>query len=139
MKVCITCPSIKEESGRKYANAIKAVFPSGHKNSYTTKQMNDFNDARYNQEKTYVEDHDLPYLEGSTEDEFRSEFYGFIKDFINNGEIDEKDKPSIREFFMDYIERLALNGVKEVKNEKNLNSAVAHLDRHPLYHYNKQK
>ena len=49
------------------------------------------------------------------------------------------DKYAINEFLMDYIERLALNGVEKVRNDKNVNSAIAHLDRRPLYHYNKQK
>ena len=27
-----------------------------------------------------------------------------------------------------FLERLALNGIKEVRNDKNVNSAIAHLD-----------
>ena len=73
------------------------------------------------------------YFEGSSEKEFKDDFHGFIKDFIENGDINEIDKSAINELLIDDIERLALNGVKEVRNDKNVNSAIAHLDRRPLY------
>ena len=80
--------------------------------------MNNFNDKRYDQEKFKTISRGRPYFEGSSEKEFN-----------------EVDKSAINEFLIDYIERLALNGVKEVRNDKN----IAHLYRRPLYHYNKQK
>jgi len=130
---------LKEENGEKYANAIKVIFPNGSDHNYSTEQMNDFNDKRYDQEKLKTINRGKPYFEGSSEEEFKDDFHGFIKDFIENGDINEDDKYAINEFLMDYIERLALNGVEEVRNDKNVNSAIAHLDRRPLYHYNKQK
>lgn len=101
--------------------------------------MNNFNDKRYDQEKFKTISRGKPYFEGSSEKEFKDDFHGFIKDFIENGDINEIDKSAINELLIDDIERLALNGVKEVRNDKNVNSAIAHLDRRPLYHYNKQK
>lgn len=130
---------LKEENGEKYANAIKAIFPNGSDHKYSTDQMNNFNDKRYDQEKLKTISRGRPYFEGSSEKEFKDDFHSFIKDFIENGDINEVDKSVINEFLINYIERLALNDVKEVRNDKNVNSAIAHLDRRPLYHYNKQK
>ena len=130
---------LKEENGEKYANVIKVIFPNGSDHNYSTDQMNNFNDKRYNQEKFKTISRGKPYFEGSSEKEFKDDFHGFIKDFIENGDINEIDKSAINELLIDDIERLALNGVKEVRNDKNVNSAIAHLDRRPLYHYNKQK
>ena len=113
---------LKEENGEKYANAIKVIFPNGSDHNYSTDQMNNFNDKRYYQEKFKTISRGRPYFEGSSEKE-----------------LNEVDKSAINEFLIDYIERLALNGVKEVRNDKNVNSAIAHLDRRPLYHYTKQK
>ena len=113
---------LKEENGEKYANAIKVIFQNGSDHNYSTDQMNNFNDKRYNQEKFKTISRGRPYFEGSSEKEFN-----------------EVDKSAINEFLIDYIERLALNGVKEVRNDKNVNSAIAHLDRRSLYHYNRQK
>jgi hypothetical protein len=130
---------LKEENGEKYAYAINAIFPNGSDHKYSTDQMINFNDKRYNQEKLKTISRGRPYFEGSSEKEFKDDFHGFIKDFIENGDINEVDKSTINEFLINYIERLALNDVKEVRNDKNVNSAIAHLDRRPLYHYNKQK
>jgi hypothetical protein len=130
---------LKEENGEKYAYAINAIFPNGSDHKYSTDQMINFNDKRYNQEKLKTISCGRPYFEGSSEKEFKDDFHGFIKDFIENGDINEVDKSTINEFLINYIERLALNDVKEVRNDKNVNSAIAHLDRRPLYHYNKQK
>lgn len=130
---------LKEENGEKYANAIKVIFPNGSDHNYIKDQMNNFNDKRYDQEKFKTISRGRPYFEGNSEEEFKDDFHGFIKDFIENGDINEDDKYAINEFLMDYIERMALNGVEEVRNDKNVNSAIAHLDRRPLYHYNKQK
>lgn len=113
---------LKEENGEKYANAIKVIFPNGSDHNYSTDQMNNFNDKRYYQEKFKTISRGRPYFEGSSEKEFN-----------------EVDKSAINEFLIDYIERLALNGVKEVRKDKNVNSAIAHLDRRSLYHYNRQK
>lgn len=113
---------LKEENGEKYANAIKVIFPNGSDHNYSTDQMNNFNNQHYYQEKFKTISRGRPYFEGSSEKEFN-----------------EVDRSAINEFLIDYIERLALNGVKEVRNDKNVNSAIAHLDRRPLYHYNKQK
>ena len=130
---------LKEENSKKYANAIKVIFQNGSDHNYSTDQMNNFNDKRYDQEKFKTISRGKPYFEGSSEKEFKDDFHGFIKDFIENGDINEIDKSAINELLIDDIERLALNGVKEVRNDKNVNSAIAHLDRRPLYHYNKQK
>jgi hypothetical protein len=130
---------LNEENGEKYAYAINAIFPNGSDHKYSTDQMINFNDKRYNQEKLKTISRGRPYFEGSSEKEFKDDFHGFIKDFIENGDINEVDKSTINEFLINYIERLALNDVKEVRNDKNVNSAIAHLDRRPLYHYNKQK
>ena len=113
---------LKEENGEKYANAIKVIFPNGSDHNYSTDQMNNFNDKRYYQEKFKTISRGRPYFEESSEKEFN-----------------EVDKSAINEFLIDYIERLALNGVKEVRKDKNVNSAIAHLDRRSLYHYNRQK
>ena len=128
---------LSEETGEKYANAIKVVFPSGTEHNYSDTQMHNFNDKRFEQEKHKTIVRGLPYFEGATEEEFRKEFNDFLNDFFDKGDIDKKDKTIIKEFFMDYIQRLALNDVKEVRNEKNIGAGLGRLNPCPLRHHQK--
>src|SRR5574344_2491018 len=83
---------LKEENGEKYANAIKVIFQNGSDHNYSTDQMNNFNDKRYDQEKFKTISRGRPYFEGGSEKKFKDDFHGFIKDFIENGDINEVDK-----------------------------------------------
>ena len=92
---------------------------------------------RFEQEKHKTIVRGLPYFEGATEEEFRKEFNDFLNDFFDKGDIDKKDKTIIKEFFMDYVQRLALNDVKEVRNEKNIGAGLGRLNPCPLRHHQK--
>ena len=78
------------------------------------------------------------YFEGKTEKEFRDEFWAEIQKFFNTNVLDKKNKQDITDYLIDYIDRLCLEHVEEVRNEKNVQGAIARLERKPLYHHNKQ-
>ena len=125
-----------EDTGTRYATAVKDEFTSGKR--LDTDSMHEFHDARFNKEKTITILRNKPYFEGKTEKEFRDEFWAEIQKFFNTNVLDKKNKQDITDYLIDYIDRLCLEHVEEVRNEKNVQGAIARLERNPLYRHNKQ-
>ena len=105
-----------EDTGTRYATAVKDEFTSGKK--LDTDSMHEFHDARFNKEKTTTILRNNPYFEGKTEKDFRDEFWAEIQKFFNTNVLDKKNKQDITDYLIDYIDRLCLEHVEEVRNEK---------------------
>ena len=105
-----------EDTGTRYATAVKDEFTSGKR--LDTDSMHEFHDARFNKEKTITILRNKPYFEGKTEKEFRDEFWAEIQKLFNTNVLDKKNKQDITDYLIDYIDRLCLEHVEEVRNEK---------------------